>query len=218
MTHFNVYWTPEPRALAEWHNHLQRLAEQTRLAIPVTISSDPRHGFSANPATSCSRWALLAVARADRAGRDGDAALVEEFGDIARQEYLAVGIRVALHPMADLATEPRWARADGTFGEDAELSSRHARRLHPRLPGRGARAGQRRVYDQALPGRRPAEGWRGPALPLRPRAGLPRRQLRLPPDPVRGGVRGRHGADHAVLRHADRDRRSRRSASGSTRM
>ena len=38
-----------------------------------------------------------------------------------RQEYLAVGIRLALHPTADLATEPRWCRAAGTFGEDADL-------------------------------------------------------------------------------------------------
>ncbi|MFI6794416.1 glycoside hydrolase family 3 C-terminal domain-containing protein [Streptosporangium canum] len=37
---------------------------------------------------------------------------------------LAVGIRVALHPQIDLATEPRWARANATFGEDAELTSR----------------------------------------------------------------------------------------------
>ena len=34
-----------------------------------------------------------------------------------------MGIRVALHPMADLATEPRWGRISGTFGEDAALSS-----------------------------------------------------------------------------------------------
>ena len=53
-----------------------------------------------------------------------DPELVEQFGDIARQEYLALGIRVALHPMADLATEPRWCRVNGTFGEDAELSSK----------------------------------------------------------------------------------------------
>ena len=46
----------------------------------------------------------------------GDEKLVEEFADIARQEYLAVGLRSALHPMADLATEPRWARVNGTFG------------------------------------------------------------------------------------------------------
>jgi len=52
-----------------------------------------------------------------------DTLLVREFGNIARQEYMATGIRLALHPMADLATEPRWGRANGTFGEDAELSA-----------------------------------------------------------------------------------------------
>jgi len=31
---------------------------------------------------------------------------------------------VALHPMADLSTEPRWCRVSGTFGEDAHLSAR----------------------------------------------------------------------------------------------
>jgi beta-glucosidase len=123
LTHFNIYATPEPRLLAEWHNRLQRLAERTRLAIPVTISSDPRHGFSANPATSWagghfSQWPEPLGLASTR-----DAGLVAEFADIARQEYTAVGIRVALHPSADLATEPRWARAAGTFGEDARLAA-----------------------------------------------------------------------------------------------
>jgi len=54
----------------------------------------------------------------------GDEELVERFADIARQEYTAVGLRVALHPQVDLATEPRWARQVATFGEDAELSGR----------------------------------------------------------------------------------------------
>ena len=40
--------------------------------------------------------------------RDVDA--VRRFADIARQEYVAVGIRAALHPTLDLATEPRWGR------------------------------------------------------------------------------------------------------------
>ena len=43
------------------------------------------------------------------------------FADIARQEYAAVGIRAALHPTLDLATEPRWARQAGTFGQDPDL-------------------------------------------------------------------------------------------------
>ena len=53
-----------------------------------------------------------------------DTSLTRDFADIARQEYLSVGIRLALHPMADLATEPRWGRNNGTFGEDAQLSAK----------------------------------------------------------------------------------------------
>ena len=52
MNHFNVLRGAEPRAMAEWHNRLQQLAEETRLGIPVTISSDPRHAFTDNPLTS----------------------------------------------------------------------------------------------------------------------------------------------------------------------
>ncbi|HZS24573.1 MAG TPA: glycoside hydrolase family 3 N-terminal domain-containing protein [Gaiellaceae bacterium] len=124
INHFNLYWTPGPRETARWHNSLQRLAEETRLGIPVTISSDPRHGFSDNPATSLSSGALSQWPEPIGLAAAGDEELVRSFGDIARQEYLALGIRVALHPMADLATEPRWARSSGTFGEDAELASR----------------------------------------------------------------------------------------------
>lgn len=124
MNHFNVHALPEPRMAATWYNRLQALAETTRLGIPVTISSDPRHAFSHNPATSFraagfSQWPEpLGFAAID------DPGLVEAFGDMARQEYLAVGIHVALHPMVDLATEPRWARNNGTFGEDASLAAR----------------------------------------------------------------------------------------------
>lgn len=53
-----------------------------------------------------------------------DEALTRSFGDVVRQEYLAVGLRESLAPQADLATEPRWARSDGTFGEDAEVAKR----------------------------------------------------------------------------------------------
>src|SRR5690606_38137107 len=122
---FNVLGAaPSGSAMAAWQNRLQRLAASTRLGIPVTLSTDPRHSFSENPgaafnAGSFSQWpeplGLAAI-------RDAD--LVERFGDIARQEYTAVGLRVALHPQVDLATEPRWARQVATFGEDAELAGR----------------------------------------------------------------------------------------------
>ena len=124
MNHFNVHALPEPRVAVEWHNRLQKLAEETRLGIPVTISSDPRHAFSDNPLTSFMAGAFSQWPEPLGLAAIGDEAVTEEFADIARQEYVAAGIRVALHPMADLATEPRWARVNGTFGEDAELSAR----------------------------------------------------------------------------------------------
>jgi beta-glucosidase len=124
MNHFNLYGIAEPRRTAEWYNRLQALAEGARLGIPVTISSDPRHAFSSNPAASMSAGAFSQWPEPIGLAAAGDPALVEAFGDIARQEYLAVGIRLALHPMVDLATEPRWARISGTFGEDAALASR----------------------------------------------------------------------------------------------
>jgi beta-glucosidase len=124
LNHFNIYFAPEPRQQAEWHNRLQDLAKTTRLGIPVTISSDPRHSFAENFAAA---WAATAFSQWPEpigfgALRDEEA--VREFGDIARREYRSVGIHVALHPMADLATEPRWARIMHTFGEDGELAAR----------------------------------------------------------------------------------------------
>jgi beta-glucosidase len=123
MNHFNFWQVPEAAALARGYNAIQRAAEESRLGIPVTIASDPRHHFSSNifamAATEFSQWCeTLGFAAI------GDEQLVRDFADMARREYLAVGMRLALHPQIDLATEPRWARISGTFGEDAELSAR----------------------------------------------------------------------------------------------
>ncbi|MFE7272576.1 glycoside hydrolase family 3 protein [Streptomyces sp. NPDC057623] len=124
MNHFNLSGSGSPRAMAEWHNRLQELASETRLGIPVTLASDPRHSFTDNPATAMrsgpfSQWpeplGLAAL---------GDTDLIRAYADTVRREYLSVGIRLALHPQIDLATEPRWARGNGTFGADAELTSR----------------------------------------------------------------------------------------------
>lgn len=124
VNHFNGVQLRSARATALWHNRLQEAAASTRLGIPVTLSSDPVHSYRSIPGAS---WHVDAFSQwPDPIGLAaiGDASTVERFGDIARREYLAVGIRVALHPQADLATEPRWPRIAATFGEDAELASR----------------------------------------------------------------------------------------------
>ena len=124
MNHFNLLFGSDPRHMAEWHNTIQKMAERTRLGIPVTLSTDPRHSFSQNPLASLGGGSFSQFPEPTGLAATRDADLIQEFGDIARQEYLAVGIRLALHPMADLATEPRWARVNGTFGEDADLAAK----------------------------------------------------------------------------------------------
>lgn len=123
MNHFNMLEGTTPRHMAEWHNRIQKMAERTRLGIPITISSDPRHAFAQNPLANLTAGSFSQFPEPTGLAATRDVDLVRQFADIARQEYLAVGIRLALHPMADLATEPRWARCNGTFGEDADLSA-----------------------------------------------------------------------------------------------
>ena len=125
INHFNLYGNPKPERLAKRLNNLQKVASRSRLGIPVTISSDPIHevpnggGVASFSLDGFSKWpSQLGLAASQ------DPKLVKQFAEIAREEYLAVGIRTALHPMADLATEPRWARNFGTFGSDNVLSSK----------------------------------------------------------------------------------------------
>ncbi|KRF21798.1 glycoside hydrolase family 3 protein, partial [Phycicoccus sp. Soil803] len=104
---------------------LQKLAEQTPHGIPVTISTDPRHAFAENvgvgfSAGPFSQWPeALGLAAID------EPETTRLFAEIARREYRAVGIRSALQPQIDLATEPRWGRQLQTFGAAVDRVSLH---------------------------------------------------------------------------------------------
>lgn len=124
ITHFNLVGDiNDAKQVAEFVNLVQQRALDTRLGIPITLSTDPRHHFTENVGTGFqagvfSQWPeTLGLA----ALRDAD--LVKKFAEVAREEYVAVGIRAALHPQVDLATEPRWARLGNTWGENATLTS-----------------------------------------------------------------------------------------------
>lgn len=121
IRHVNLVGSAAPGDLARWHNRLQELAAGTRLGIPVTVSTDPRHAHSANPGTAELAGPFSRFPEPLGFAAIRDPGMVTRFAEIVRREYLAVGLRVALHPQADLATEPRWARVFGTFGEDAKL-------------------------------------------------------------------------------------------------
>lgn len=124
ITHMNVLMAPTARGLAEWNNAVQDAAAQHPLGIPVTISTDPRHAFTNNPMTSMFAGPFSQWPEPLGFGAIGSPDLVERFADVVRQEYVAVGIRSALHPQIDLATESRWIRQMTTFGEDADLTSK----------------------------------------------------------------------------------------------
>jgi beta-glucosidase len=125
MNHFNVHGLDDARCAAQWNNALQHLAEATPHGIPVTISTDPRHAFADNVGVGFSggqfsQWPDgLGLAAID------EVETTRTFALVARREYLAVGIRSALHPQIDLATEPRWGRQLQTFGSDTSKVSAH---------------------------------------------------------------------------------------------
>lgn len=124
MNDFYIMGSSSARKMAEWTNTIQDLAASSRLGIPITLTSDPRHCTRSAPTINIQTPAFSDWPEMTGFAAIGDEALVEEFADIARQEYVAVGLRSALHPVADIATEPRWARVGATFGADATIASR----------------------------------------------------------------------------------------------
>lgn len=105
-----------------WVNAMQAYVETLATAdtpyVPVNFASDPRStagsgGYNAEGA-DISRWpSNLGLAATF------DSSYTLQFGEMASAEYRALGITTALSPQVDLATEPRWLRVGGTFGEDA---------------------------------------------------------------------------------------------------
>lgn len=128
LRHVLITTVDLPEVAAQWNNNIQALVEGLDLGIPVNTSSDPRHEtnssaiYNAGAGGEISMWpGSLGMAATF------DPSIVKQFGEIASQEYRALGIATALSPQIDLATEPRWGRVAGTFGEDPQLSADMAR-------------------------------------------------------------------------------------------
>lgn len=117
-----------PEVAAIWNNNMQAFVEGLDHGIPANTSSDPRHEakataeFNAGAGGQISLWPTSLGMAATF-----DPQLVYRFGEIASEEYRALGIATALSPQVDIATEPRWFRFSGTFGEDPQLSTDMAR-------------------------------------------------------------------------------------------
>ncbi len=109
-----------PATFATQNNTLQAIAEGARLGIPLTISTDPRNHFQVFAGASVAATGFSQWPETLGLGALNDPVLTKRFASIVRSEYRAVGIQMALSPQADLATEPRWSRITGTFGESPD--------------------------------------------------------------------------------------------------
>jgi beta-glucosidase len=128
VRHVLITSVQSPEIAANWNNTAQAFVEGIGLGIPANNSSDPRHGtlataeFNAGAGGSISMWpGSLGMAATF------EPTVTQNFGKIAGQEYRALGIATALSPQVDIATDPRWNRVSGTFGEDPQLAADMAR-------------------------------------------------------------------------------------------
>ena len=117
-----------PEVAARWNNNVQAFVEALGQGIPANNSSDPRNETSATAEFNMGSGGQISLWPTPLGlAATFDPSLVRQFGEIASQEYRALGIATALSPQIDLATEPRWSRFEGTFGESPELDTDMAR-------------------------------------------------------------------------------------------
>jgi beta-glucosidase len=95
-------------------NAMQHFAmEQTRLGIPILFHEEGLHGYAAIGPTSFPQAIAM--------GSTWDPALITRVDSVIGRELHAVGVRLVLSPVVDVAREPRWGRIEETFGEDPYL-------------------------------------------------------------------------------------------------
>ncbi|HET9542487.1 MAG TPA: glycoside hydrolase family 3 N-terminal domain-containing protein [Acidimicrobiales bacterium] len=107
----------DPVPAAEAIDRIQRfLEDRTRLGIPALAHEEALSGLMAPGATNFPQAIGLAST--------WDPVLVEEVAVAIGRQVRAVGARLALSPVLDIARDPRWGRLEETYGEDPELVSR----------------------------------------------------------------------------------------------
>lgn len=103
-----------PAESAALTNEIQRaIVEGTRLGIPVVVHEEAVGGYSARDATVFPQALAL--------GASFDPHLVGQVAGVIREQLRAVGARLALAPVLDVARDPRWGRVEETYGEDPVL-------------------------------------------------------------------------------------------------
>ncbi len=95
-------------------NEIQELSESSELGIPVIFSMDTEAGAAfVKDATYLPDEINLGAAN--------DTELTEKYYEVLKEELMAIGVRMALSPDADLITDPRWGRNQECYSEDTEV-------------------------------------------------------------------------------------------------
>lgn len=102
---------------AQESNDLQKLAQKSRLQIPLLIGIDAIHG---NALVSGTTVYPTPIGQAS----SFDPVLVEKVSHEAALEVRATGAHWTFTPNVDVARDARWGRTGETFGEDPYLVSR----------------------------------------------------------------------------------------------
>ena len=105
-----------PRAVAELANAVQRfLVEETRLGIPAIVHEESLHGILGRDRVCYPQSiGMAATWQPD---------LVRTMAGQIGRELRAGGAHQTLAPIFDITRDPRWGRAEETFGEDAYLAA-----------------------------------------------------------------------------------------------
>ncbi|MFG3190583.1 glycoside hydrolase family 3 protein [Streptomyces omiyaensis] len=165
LTPFDLLGGHDARATARWHDAVQEIAADTRLGIPVSLSTDPRHAFTDNIGASFGAGPFSAWPEALGLAAVRDPELVFRFADTVRREYLSAGFRTALHPQIDLATEPRRSRRSGTFGSDAKPTGEPVEAYARGLQGERLGPDSVAAMVEHFPGGGPQEDGEDPHFP-----------------------------------------------------
>lgn len=128
LRHVLITTVQSAEIAANWNNKVQAFCEGVDFGIPANNSSDPRHATNARAEFDAAAGGAISMwPRELGISASFDPELMYQFGTIAAAEYRNLGITTALSPQIDIATEPRWMRFNGTFGESPYLSAAMAR-------------------------------------------------------------------------------------------
>ena len=120
--HIIVCENAKPSEFVVWVNAMQEVCEGTRWGIPCIVASNSKNESSDiryDASQETNKFTTFPGTLGLAASRNMDT--IEKFAKIVHDEFYVSNIRKGYMYMADCATDPRWFRTFGTFGEHPDL-------------------------------------------------------------------------------------------------